>query len=152
MMIPGGELVSDLHHSGGRSFVISFFVAAMAYFVLVSAPTATSQSNRGLDQLIPREKWDEAGLNKLTVAEQQTLAGDITLLFAAAQTMEQRIAVAKDRSQWRKLQRHMTKDDVRKLLGEPQAISVSKFAESWYYVDGNVTYDGKGRLDSWSEL
>jgi uncharacterized protein YchJ len=139
-------------HISGRSFVISFLVAAMAYFVLVSASGANSQSTMGLDQFIPREKWDEAGLNKLTVAEQQTLASDITLLFAAAQTMEHRTARAKDRSQWRKLQRHMTKDDVRKLLGEPQAISVSKFAESWYYVDGNLTYDGKGRLDMWSEL
>ena len=136
----------------GRSFVIAFLVGAAAYFVLVSASRANTQSIAGLDQLIPREKWDEAGLNKLTVAEQQTLAGDITVLLAAAQATENRTTGMKDRSQWRKLQRHMTKDDVRKLLGEPQAISVSKFAESWYYVDGNLTYDGKGRLDMWSEL
>jgi hypothetical protein len=136
----------------GRSFVIAFLVGATGYFVLVSASAANTQSIAGLDQLIPREKWDEAGLNKLTVAEQQTLAGDITLLLGAAQTTKNRTALTKDRSQWRKLQRHMTKDDVRKLLGEPKAISVSKFAESWYYVDGNVTYDGKGRLDMWSEL
>ena len=135
-----------------RSFVIAFLVGATAYFVLVSASAANPQSVAGLDQLIPREKWDEAGLNKLTVPEQQRLAGDITLLLATAQTAENSTAGTKDRSQWRKLQRHMTKDDVRKLLGEPKAISVSKFAESWYYVDGNVTYDGKGRLDMWSEL
>ena len=116
------------------------------------ASAANPQSVAGLDQLIPREKWDEAGLNKLTVPEQQRLAGDITLLLATAQTAENSTAGTKDRSQWRKLQRHMTKDDVRKLLGEPKAISVSKFAESWYYADGNVTYDGKGRLDMWSEL
>ena len=63
----------------GRSFVIAFLVGATAYFVLVSASGANTQSIAGLDQLIPREKWDEAGLSKLTVAEQQTLAGDITL-------------------------------------------------------------------------
>lgn len=136
----------------GRSFVIAFLVCATAYCVLVSASAANTQSLTGLDQLISREKWDEAGLNKLTLAEQQTLAGDITLLLATAQTAENRTAGTKDRSQWRKLQRHMTKEDVRKLLGEPKAISVSKFAESWYYVDGNVTYNGKGRLDMWSEL
>ncbi len=135
-----------------RSFVIAFLVGATAYFVLVSASAANPQSVAGLDQLIPREKWDEAGLNKLTVPEQQRLAGDITLLLATAQTVGNSTAGTKDRSQWRKLQRHMTKDDVRKLLGEPKAVSVSKFAESWYYVDGNVTYDGKGRLDMWSEL
>ena len=136
----------------GRSVVIAFLVGATAYFILVSASAANTQSIAGLDQVIPREKWDEAGLNKLTVAEQQTLAGDITLLLAAAQATENRTAGTKDRSQWRKLQRHMTKDDVRKLLGEPKAITVSKFAESWYYLDGNLTYDGKGRLDMWSEL
>ena len=135
-----------------RSFVIAFLVGATAYFVLVSASAANPQSVAGLDQFIPREKWDEAGLNKLTVSEQQRLAGDITLLLATAQTAESSTAGTKDRSQWRKLQRHMTKDDVRKLLGEPKAISVSKFAESWYFVDGNVAYDGKGRLDMWSEL
>ena len=133
------------------SFVIAFLVGATVYFVLVSASVANPQSVAGLDQFIPREKWDEAGLNKLTVSEQQRLAGDITLLLATAQTAESSTAGTKDRSQWRKLQRHMTKDDVRKLLGEPKAISVSKFAESWYYADGNVTYDGKGRLDMWSE-
>lgn len=136
----------------GRSFVIAFLVGAMAYFILVSASNANTQSIAGLDQLIPREKWDEAGLSKLTAAEQQTLAGDISLLLAAARTTENKTAEMKDRSQWRKLQRHMTKDDVRKLLGEPKAITVSRFAESWYYVDGNITYDGKGRLDMWSEL
>jgi hypothetical protein len=136
----------------GRSFVIAFLVGATAYFVLVGASAANTQSIAGLDRLIPREKWDEAGLSKLTVAEQQTLAGDITLLLAAARTTENRTAGTKDRSQWRKLQLHMAKDDVRKLLGEPKAITVSKFAESWYYVDGNLTYDGKGRLEMWSEL
>ena len=64
----------------GRTFVIAFLVGATAYFALVSASAANTQSIAGLDQLIPREKWDEAGLSKLTVAEQQTLAGDITLL------------------------------------------------------------------------
>ena len=64
----------------------------------------------------------------------------------------------KDRAQWRKLQRHMTKDEVRKLLGEPDRVSVSRFFESWYYSGGNlnfsggsVTFDGKGRVDFWSE-
>jgi hypothetical protein len=136
----------------GRNSVIALLVSATAYFVLVSASAANTQSISGLDQLIPHEKWDEAGLNKLTIAEQQRLAGDIALLLAAAQTTENRTAGTKDRNQWRKLKLHMTKDDVRKLLGEPKAISVSKFAESWYYVDGNIAYDGKGRLDMWSEL
>jgi hypothetical protein len=135
-----------------RRLVVPFLVGIAGYCVLVSALAANTQTVEGLDHVIPREKWDEAGLNKLTVAEQEALAGDISSLLAAARRTENSLAGTKDRSQWRRLQRHMTKDDVRKLLGEPKAVSVSRFAESWYYVDGNVTFDGKGRLDMWSEL
>jgi hypothetical protein len=46
----------------------------------------------------------------------------------------------------------MTKDDVRKLLGEPTRVSVSRFYEAWDYARGTVIFDGKGHLDSWSEL
>jgi hypothetical protein len=46
----------------------------------------------------------------------------------------------------------MSKDDVRKLLGEPRSVSVSRFYELWYYSGGSVTFDGKGRVDSWTEL
>ncbi len=38
-----------------------------------------------------------------------------------------------------------------KLLGEPVRVSVSRFYESWYYLVGMLMFDGKGRLDSWSE-
>ncbi len=56
-----------------------------------------------------------------------------------------------DKSQWRKLQRGMSKDDVKKLLGEPGKVSVSKYYEFWYYAGGSVTFDSKSRLDSWNE-
>jgi outer membrane protein assembly factor BamE (lipoprotein component of BamABCDE complex) len=46
----------------------------------------------------------------------------------------------------------MSKDDVRKLLGEPARISVSRFDEEWDYPRGTIMFDGKGRLDAWSEL
>ena len=73
-------------------------------------------------------------------------------LQVAAQSAESSTPAQTDRSQWRKLQRRMSKDDVRKLLGEPTRVSVSKFYESWDYPRGNVIFDGKGRLDSWSEM
>jgi len=115
---------------------------------------ATSKHTRtveGLDHLIPREKWAGAGLDKLTAIEQQTLADDITSLLATAHTSEQRTSPTKDATQWRKLQRQMSKDDVRKLLGEPDRISVSRFSESWYYVGGSVAFNSKGHVDMWSE-
>lgn len=58
---------------------------------------------------------------------------------------------ARDHSQWRKLHRRMSKDDVKRLLGEPDRISVSRFYEAWEYGGGSVTFNGRGRLDSWTE-
>lgn len=45
----------------------------------------------------------------------------------------------------------MSKDDVKKLIGEPGKVSVGKYYEFWYYGGGSVTFDSKGRLDSWNE-
>jgi hypothetical protein len=136
-----------------RRLMTTCLVGGAVYFVLAGALAASkhTQTVEELDHLIPREKWAGAGLSKLTAAEQQTLAEDITSLLVGARRAENATAAAKDRSQWRKLQRHMTKDDVRKLLGDPGTVSVSRFAESWYYTGGNVTFDGKGRVQMWSE-
>jgi outer membrane protein assembly factor BamE (lipoprotein component of BamABCDE complex) len=46
----------------------------------------------------------------------------------------------------------MSQDEVKKLLGEPPKVSVSRFYATWYYLGGTVTFDGKGRLDSWTEI
>jgi hypothetical protein len=135
-----------------RRLVTTWLVGIAVYFVLTCTLAASKHTQiEELDHLIPREKWVEAGLSKLTAAEQQTLAEDITSLLAGARRTENSTAAGKDRSQWRKLQRHMTKDEVRKILGDPGTVSVSRFAESWYYTDGNVTFDGKGRVQMWSE-
>ena len=75
-----------------------------------------------------------------------------TDLLVAAQSTGTGTSAQIDRSQWRKLQRRMSKDDVKKLLGEPVRVSVSRFYESWEYPRGTVVFDGKGHLDSWSEL
>jgi len=104
-----------------------------------------------LDRLIPRDKWPGTGLDKLTTAEQQTLAGEITALLGAARSTENPTPAAKDRSQWRKLNRGMSQDDVRKLLGEPERVSVSRYYVSWYYLGGTVAFNAKGHLDFWEE-
>jgi hypothetical protein len=147
----GGEKIM-IRISWSR-LLTAFFVCAAAYSVLGGALAASkhTQAVEGLDRLIPREKWAGAGLDKLTAAEQQTLADDITSLLTSAPTRGSGAVTAKDRTPWRKLQRHMTRDDVRKLLGEPETVSVSRFYESWYYAAGSVTFDGKGRLDLWTE-
>ena len=140
-------------HISGRSLLTAGLVILVAYSVWGGALAASkhTQTVEGLDRLIPREKWTGAGLDKLTAAEQQALADDITSLLSGARMKESSAPSLKDRTQWRKLQRRMTKDDVKKLLGEPGTVSVSRFYESWYYQAGSVTFDGKGRLDLWTE-
>lgn len=77
-----------------------------------------------------------------------TLAAPVV---TAQQAIENAAPPTKDRTQWRKLQRRMSKDDVKKLLGDPPRVSVSRYYESWDYLGGTVTFDSKGRLDFWSE-
>lgn len=135
----------------GTALLFSFAV----YFVLGDALAAgrlTHAVQAELDHLIPRDKWEGTGLNKLSASEQQTLADEITTLLGSAKSPQTAATPSKDRSRWRMLQRHMSRDDVKKLLGEPPKVSVTRFYESWYYLGGTVTFDGKGRLDSWTEM
>ena len=138
-----------------RKLVTTLFFSFIAWLALGGALTANRlihPSEVELDRLIPREKWPGTGLDKLTAAEQQTLADEISGLLGAAGSTQSSTPAGKNRSQWRMLRRRMTKDEVRKLLAEPDKVSVSKFFESWDYPGGIVTFDGKGRVDSWSEL
>ena len=141
-------------HVSRRSLVTALLLSFVAYFVSVGMLAASRRTSSGeeLDRLIPREKWEGTGLNKLTVPEQQTLAGEITALVGAAQAAQGGAPAGQDKTQWRKLQRRMSKDEVRKLLGEPLRISVGRYSESWGYSgSGMATFDAKGRLDFWLE-
>lgn len=140
-----------IHISWRRLLAALSFVAALSIWGGAFAASKHTQTVNALDRLIPQEKWAGAGLDKLTATEQQALADDISSLLSGARTNEGRPVSAKDRTPWRKLQRHMTKDDVKKLLGDPDTVSVTRFYESWYYLAGSVTFDGKGRLDLWTE-
>jgi hypothetical protein len=142
-------------HVSWRRLVTAFLLSFVACFVsvgMLAASRRTSAGEQELDRLIPREKWEGTGLNKLTAREQQTLAGEIAALIGAARTAQGSAPAGQDKTQWRKLQRRMSKDEVRKLLGEPLRISAGRFGESWGYIgSGMATFDAKGRLDFWLE-
>jgi len=141
-------------HDSWRKLVTALFFSFIAYLAsdgALAANRLTHSAALELDHLIPREKWAATGLHKLTAAEQEPLADEITGLLGAARSKQGSTPAGKDKSQWRMLQRRMSKDEVRKLLGEPDRVSVSRFFESWDYSGGSVTFDGKGRVDSWSE-
>jgi hypothetical protein len=151
---PSSEVRNYMSHFSCSRLVAALILSSSVYFIwdCTLAATRTSASAEvELDHLIPREKWTGTGLNKLTVTEQQTLAEEITALLGATRSTES-AAAGKDRSQWRMLKRHMSKDDVRKLLGEPVRVSVSRFYESWDFFGGTVIFDGKDRVDSWTEM
>jgi hypothetical protein len=142
-------------HISWRRSIAAFALSSFALVAWGSTGAASRPSapvGMELDHLIPRAQWGVVGLDKLTAPEQQALASEITDLLETAQSTETGSSAQNDRSQWRKLHRRMSKDDVRNLLGEPARVSVSRFYEEWDYPRGTVIFDGKGRLDSWSEL
>lgn len=142
------------NYASSRKLVTALFFSFAACLVSAGgwAATRASQSaGTDLDRLIPREQWAASGLDKLTPPEQQTLADEIAGLLGSARTRQSSAPTARDKSPWRKLHRRMSRDDVKKLLGEPDRISVSRFYESWEYLGGSVTFDAKGHVDFWSE-
>ncbi len=53
---------------------------------------------------------------------------------------------------WRSLQKGMSKDQVRRILGEPESINVLTYSETWWFAGyGNVSFDNSGRVTGWSE-
>jgi hypothetical protein len=148
----GGK--NTMMNDSWRKLVAALFFGFITYIASSAALAATgslTQQQVELDHVIPREKWAGTGLDKLTAAEQQTLADEITGLLGAGRSTQSSTPAGKDKSQWRMLHRRMSKDEVSKLLGQPDRVSVSRFYESWDYSGGGVTFDGKGRVDSWSE-
>ena len=142
-------------HVSWHRLVVGLLFTSVGSFTCGGAIAATRPYDSvevKLDHLFPQEKWEIASLNELASPAHQPSANGITALLVAAQSTETTTPAQSDRSQWRKLQRRMSKDDVRKLLGEPTRVSVSRFYETWDYPRGTVIFDGKGHLDSWSEL
>ena len=133
------------------SALVFSLVTCFAALAALAAGRHARSPEIQLDTLIPRDKWAGAGLDKLSAAEQQTLAEDITGLLASPPSSQNVTPPAKDRSQWRQLRRRMSQDEVKKLLGEPDRVSVSRFYDSWYYRSGSVTFNSKGHVDLWSE-
>lgn len=129
----------------------ALLLSSVVYFLSggASAASRVARAAVELDHLIPRAKWVGTGLDKLTAPEQQALADEISGLLTGAQSAPS--STTTNRSQWRTLKRGMSKDDVKKLLGEPDRVSVSRFYESWNFDGGSVTFNGKGHVDFWSE-
>jgi hypothetical protein len=58
---------------------------------------------------------------------------------------------SRDVANWRRLQRGMTTDAVRAILGEPESVIVTDDITLWYYPDhANVSFSS-GKVDGWSE-
>ena len=77
---PAAEGDNNMVNISWRKLSAVFLFGIAVYFASLDTLMASKQSSSTgveLDRLIPREKWAGAGLDKLTGAEQQTLADDI---------------------------------------------------------------------------
>ena len=78
------------HHDPAikRKLVTTLFFSFIAWLALgkgaLTANRLIHPSEVELDRLIPREKWPGTGLDKLTAAEQQTLADEISGLLVGS--------------------------------------------------------------------
>jgi hypothetical protein len=58
----------------------------------------------------------------------------------------------KDKASWRSLEKGMTKDQVKKILGEPTGVMNFNESEIWDYASGgSVRFDRSGRVLGWYE-
>lgn len=59
----------------------------------------------------------------------------------------------KNKQNWRRLEKGMSKAEVKQILGEPGKINTASYGDTWYYPDvlgGSVDFDN-GRVEGWSE-
>jgi outer membrane protein assembly factor BamE (lipoprotein component of BamABCDE complex) len=57
----------------------------------------------------------------------------------------------KNRANWRALEKGMTMNEVRSLLGEPPQVIESGITLTWWYATGNVIFDDGGKVRGWGE-
>ena len=57
----------------------------------------------------------------------------------------------KEVSNWRKLERGMSKDEVREILGEPENVLTLSIISTWSYPNGGSVSFMQGKVDGWME-
>jgi hypothetical protein len=74
-------------------------------------------------------------------------------IFNSAASSGQSIQrVTTGKAAWRSLQKGMSKDQVRRILGDPKEINVFSTWETWWYPGiGSVEFNDSGRVKGWIE-
>jgi outer membrane protein assembly factor BamE (lipoprotein component of BamABCDE complex) len=87
-------------------------------------------------------------------------------LEATVEALEQRVAslesqlrerstqatVSPSKANWRKLEKGMSASEVEQLLGSPSKVDVFSSFSIWSYAaGGQVKFDGRRKVDGWSE-
>jgi hypothetical protein len=146
-------LSPEKHHSTMPSLNSSRLILALVIVLSLSGlKSATAQSDQveslrtKVEQLQRRVSGLEARIDRL----------EKMLLSNKSRTREEVSTVNpngwKNIENWRRLEKGMSKSEVRKILGRPGKVSTGAL-DFWYYPDvtgGEVTFDG-GKVQGWQE-
>ena len=121
------------------SALLLCFVAAIAIAAATSAPKQT------VEERVALLEKHVADLQERVSKLEKQLTGRF---IPVTEGREEKSAVGP----WRALHKGMTKDEVKKLLGEPKDMMKLNEYDVWDYAGGgSVRFDGSGRVEGWYE-
>jgi len=125
-----------------------FFVSLALLLCLAAAiavAAATSAQKQTVEERVALLEKHVANLQERVSKLERQLTGRVTPGTAGR---EAKSGIAP----WRALHKGMTKDEVKKLLGEPKDMMKLNEYDVWDYPGGgSVRFDGSGRVEGWYE-
>ena len=116
---------------------IVFFCLVILSFSAYSQESTINQLTKRIEQLE----------NRVTILEKN-------IADSNNKEIQKENVVATDKQKWRKLNKGMYQDEVRKLLGEPLSVESNVFTH-WYYSNSTlqsyVIFDDNNRVYGWKE-
>lgn len=127
--------------------------AGLAVLAVVSAWLAMPLRGQALDRRVQELEKQVAQLEQRILKLEALIA---ELQKAPNKPALSAVAGWKDKANWRRLKKGMTKSEVERILGVAlKVVPNSHYGDIWYYPDlqgGNASFDTEGTLTSWDEI
>lgn len=121
-------------------------VSASVILVTLTANRLLGAQDKTLAERVSNLEMQVSDLNSRVLQLEKQLSTKST----GGREINQNIPAGK--TAWRTLQKGMTKDQVRKILGEPIDIDMYSSFEVWHYKESShVQFDASGYVDGWNE-